>query len=126
MHQAFADLLLLVHFAIAGFVTVLLPAVWIGAARGWRWVRNRPLRLLHLAAIVFVAAEALLGIACPLTIWEDALRGVSGQPGFVRRWVGAALYHDLPAWQFTAAYVAYAGATVLTWLAVPPRRAGEK
>src|SRR5438270_4289607 len=70
-----ADLLLGIHFAIAAFIVGGLVLVWAGAALGWRWVRNAWLRYLHLAAIAFVAAEALLGGACPLTVWQDLLPG---------------------------------------------------
>ena len=61
-----ADALLVVHFLIAAFIVAGLVLVWLGAALGWRWVRNPWFRYLHLGAIGFVAAEALLGVACPL------------------------------------------------------------
>src|SRR6185436_10427005 len=70
-----ADVLLVVHFLIAAFIVLGLAAVWLGAALGWRWVRNPWFRYLHLSAIAFVAAEAVLGVMCPLTVWEDMLRG---------------------------------------------------
>lgn len=125
MTHAIADAILVLHFAIAAFIVLGLPAFWLGAVCRWPWVRNRRLRLLHLAAIVFVAAQALAGVVCPLTVWEDALRGVAGQPGFVQRWVGAILYHDVPPWVFTTAYVAYATATAATWKWVPPARRAD-
>lgn len=96
--------------------------VWIGALAGWAWVRNRWFRYLHLAAIVFVAAEALLGAACPLTVWEDLLRGGLRPESFVGRWVQRLLYYNAPEWLFTAAYCAWAAATLLTLRFVPPRR----
>jgi hypothetical protein len=98
-----------------------LLAVWIGAALGQPWVRNPWFRWLHLAAIVFVAAEALLGIACPLTVWEDALRGGSRPEGFIAHWVRALLFYEAPAWVFTAAYLAWAAATLVTLRLIPPR-----
>lgn len=119
-----ADFILLVHFAIAAFIVLGLPLVWIGAALGWRWVRNPWFRYLHLAAIVFVAAEALIGVKCPLTIWEDALRGVQESRSFVSRWVATLLFYRAPEWVFTTAYVAFAAATLITLRLVRPRRAG--
>ena len=120
-----ADALLLAHFLLAAFIVTGLPLVWAGAARGWTWVRNRAFRIAHLAAIAVVAAESVVGVACPLTLWEEALRGVReyGERGFVERWVGALLYYDLPAEVFAAAYVAYAVLTGWTWVGIPPRRA---
>jgi len=117
-----ADALLVVHFAIAAFVVAGLPLVWLGAARGWRWVRNPWFRYAHLAAIALVAAEALLGVACPLTVWEDLLRGSVQADSFVGRWVRRLLYYEAPAWVFTAAYVAWAAVTLLTLKFVPPTR----
>jgi len=117
-----ADVLLVAHFLIAGFIVAGLPLTWIGAALGWRWVRNPWFRFAHLAAIVFVAAEALLGIACPLTVWEDLLRGGLRPESFVGRWVQRFLYYRAPEWIFTTAYVAWAAATLVTLWLIPPRR----
>ena len=120
-----ADALLVLHFGIVVFIVGGLVLTWIGAALGWRWIRNRWFRYLHLGAIGFVAAEALLGIACPLTVWEDMLRGGVRAESFVGRWVRRFLYYDAPEWAFTASYVAWAAATLVTLRLVPPmRRAG--
>jgi polyferredoxin len=117
-----ADAILLTHAAFVLFVVGGLAAIWLGLARAWPWARNRALRLAHLAAIAFVAGESLLGIACPLTLWEDALRGRDpGAESFVGRAVRAALYWDLPEAVFTAAYVAFAALVAWTWWRWPPR-----
>lgn len=116
-----ADAILVVHalfvlFVVGGFVLILL------GARRWSWVRNLAFRTLHLAAITFVAAETLLGIACPLTVWEDMFRIAGpGQPSFVGRWVARLLYYDFPEWAFATAYCAFALAVLWAWRAVPPR-----
>jgi hypothetical protein len=117
-----ADALLVVHFFIAGFVVAGLVLIWLGAALRWRWVLNPWFRYLHLAAIAFVAAEALLGIACPLTVWEDLLRGGLRPESFVARWVHRFLYYRAPEWIFTTAYALWTLATLLTLWLVPPRR----
>ena len=117
-----ADALLVVHFLIAAFIVGGLPLVWLGAALGWRWVRNPWFRYLHLGAIAFVAAEALLGIVCPLTVWEDWLRGSPRPESFIGRWAHRALYYQAPEWVFTTAYLAWAAATLITLRLVPPRR----
>jgi len=120
-----ADIVLVLHFCIAAFITLGLVAIWTGAALAWRWVRNPWFRYLHLAAIAFVAAEAILGIACPLTIWEDLLRGGVRAESFVGRWVRQLLYYQAPEWVFTAAYVAWTLATLATLRLVPPRAGGK-
>jgi hypothetical protein len=117
-----AEVLLVVHFLIAAFIVAGLVVVWLGAPLGWRWVRNPWFRYLHLGAIAFVAAEALLGIACPLTVWEDLLRGGVRPESFVARWVHRLLYYRAPEWVFTAGYALWTLATLLTLWLVPPRR----
>ena len=114
-----ADAVLVVHalfvvFVVAGFALILL------GARGWSWVRNRTFRILHLAAIAFVAAEALVGLTCPLTTWEDALRGAGTERSFVGRWVARLLYYDLPERVFTIAYCVFALAVIWAWFVIPP------
>jgi hypothetical protein len=117
-----ADAILVLHFAIVLFIVGGLVAVWLGAALRWQWVRNRWFRYLHLGAIAFVAAEALLGVVCPLTAWEDALRGGVRAESFVGRWVRWLLFYEAPEWAFTVAYLGWAAATLLTLRYVPPRR----
>jgi polyferredoxin len=117
-----ADLLLVFHFFIAGFIVLGLILVWAGALAGWRWIRNPRFRYLHVAAIALVAAEALLGYACPLTLWEDLLRGGARPETFIGRWVARLLYYNAPEWVFTAAYCGWAAATLLTLWLIPVRR----
>jgi hypothetical protein len=117
-----ADALLIAHFAVAAFILGGLVLVWIGALRGWRWARNPWFRYAHLAAIGIVAIETLLGYACPLTLWEDLLRGGLRAESFVARWVERLLYYDAPEWMFTAAYVLWAAASLATLRFIPPRR----
>jgi uncharacterized protein DUF2784 len=117
-----ADALLVVHFAIVVFIAGGLVLTWIGAALGWGWVRNRWFRYMHLAAIAFVALEALAGVVCPLTLWEDTLRGGARPESFVGRWVQQLLYYRAPEWVFTALYLAWAAATLLTLRLIPPAR----
>jgi hypothetical protein len=117
-----ADFLVLAHLGSVAFIAGGLVLVWLGAALDWRWVRNRWFRYLHLAAIAFVAAEALLGIACPLTVWEDMLRGGVRPESFVARWVHRLIFYRAPEWVFTAAYLLWTLATLATLRLVPPRR----
>ena len=121
-----ADVVLVVHFLIAGFIVGGLLLVWVGAALGWLWVRNPWFRYLHLGAIAFVAGEALLGVMCPLTVLEDVLRGSVPAESFTARWVRALLYYQAPEWVFAAAYGAWTIATLVTLRWVAPRRAPGK
>lgn len=115
-----ADAVLAFHFLFVLFVTGGLALILSGARR-WNWVCNRAFRILHLAAIALVAAESVLGIACPLTRWEDFLRGGAQERSFVGRWLARLLYYDFPEWAFALAYLAFALAVAWAWRAVPPR-----
>lgn len=117
-----ADAILVLHLAIVLFILLGLPLVFIGGARGWSWVRNRTFRLIHVGAIVFVAGESLIGVDCPLTVWEDALRGRQTGPGFIERWVHRVMFYDLPPWVFTVAYVGFAVLVLAAWIYVAPAR----
>src|SRR3989337_262478 len=119
-----ADVIVVLHFMIVAFIAGGLILVWLGGALGWRWVRNPWFRYGHLLAIAFVAAEALLGIACPLTVWEDLLRGGVRPEPFVARWVHALLFYRAPEWVFTAAYLLWALATLATLRLLPPPPTG--
>ena len=122
-----ANGILIVHALFVAFVVGGLAFVWLGAWRGWIAARNFRFRVFHLAAIVYVALETLAGIACPLTVWEDALRGgsVEGED-FVARWLHRVLYYDFPTWAFTLGYVLFAMAAILTFLLIPPRKRSSK
>ena len=121
MKALLADAILVLHFGVVVFIVGGLIAIWIGAARNWAWVRNFWFRIAHLGAILFVAAEALAGVMCPLTVWEDALRGRFSDAGFIERVFHALLFYDLPPWVFTVAYVVFALVVLATFVAVPPR-----
>jgi len=121
LNEALANAVLAVHAAFVIFVVAALPATWLGAALGRPFAFDRRFRAAHLAAIAFVVAQSALGEPCPLTVWEDALRGHSEARGFVARWVHAWLFWDAPAWVFTAAYGAFGALVALTWWKIPPR-----
>ncbi len=117
-----ADVVLIAHFLFVLFVVGGLLAIWTGGALNWAWVRNFRFRVAHLAAIFFVMAESLVGMACPLTVWEDFLRKTgSGGVSFMQRWVGRLIFYDLPEWIFTLAYVLFALAVLATFRLVRPR-----
>jgi hypothetical protein len=115
-----ADIVLVVHFAYVAFVVGGLALTWAGAAAGWRWTRDRRFRIAHLAAILFVVLQSVIGATCPLTTWEDTLRGEASRSEFIFRWLHRLLFYSFPEWVFTAAYVAFALAVVATFVLLPP------
>jgi len=122
VNAALADAILVVHAAFVLFVVAGLPAIWIGIALDKPFARNPWFRGAHLAAIGFVVIETLLGFMCPLTEWEDALRGSVSGKGFIQRWIHAWLFWNWPAWVFNTIYVAFGALVAWTWWRFPPRR----
>ena len=122
MNAWLADFILVVHFLFVAFVVGGLALIWIGAAAGWGWVRNFRFRVAHLAAIGFVAMEALIGMWCPLTVWEAALRGTSAEKSFIAQWVHRILFYDWPEWVFAMLHIGFALLVVATWFAVRPAK----
>ena len=121
-----ADIILIIHFLFVLFVVGGLPLIWIGNWMRLEFVRNRRFRLTHLAAILFVAGESLLGIVCPLTWLEDWLRNAPTDAGFIERWLHRILFYDIPEWVFLTVYVLFALLVILTFKLVPPRRRGKR
>ncbi len=124
-YSLLADVIVVIHLAYVAFVVLGQAAILLGAALSWGWIRNLYFRLAHLGAIALVAAEALLGIVCPLTRWENQLRRLAGESvdgqSFVARWTHAVLFYRWPEHIFTTIYVAFAAAVLLTLWFVPPR-----
>jgi hypothetical protein len=123
---ALADLVLVVHTAFIAFVVVGMVLIWVGRFRGWAFVRNIWFRVAHLAAMGVVAAESLLGFICPLTTWEDQLRLlVGGQQrytgSFIQHWLHPLIFFDVGEGVFTAVYLAFVLAVVLSFWQIPPR-----
>jgi len=128
-----ADAVLAAHVAVAAFVVVGLVLVFAGNLLGWRWVNGLAFRLAHAAAIAIVVAEAWLGVPCPLTTLEMALRERAGAAtyggGFVEHWLQRLLYWDAPAWVFVALYSVFALLVAAAWWYFPPmskRRAAAR
>lgn len=122
-----ADLMLGLHVLIVVFVICGLLLTLLGGVLSWRWVRNFWFRLAHLVAIGIVVLQSWLGQACPLTVWEMALReraGVATYPGsFIAHWLGEWLYVTAPEWVFALVYTLFGAVVVATWFWVRPRRA---
>ena len=115
-----ADLVLIIHFLYVLFVVGSLPVIWLGAWLRLAFVKNPWFRYLHLAAILFVVAESLLGVVCPLTAWENTLRLVETDAGFIQRWLHSIMFYTVPEGLLTVVYVLFAGLVAITFKWVPP------
>lgn len=125
VYSILADVLVAVHVAYVAYVVVGQALILAGLAWHWDWVRNPWYRLTHLAAIGLVALESLFGVACPLTVWEDRLRGWAGQTvaegSFIGRWLHRLIFYSFEPWVFTVCYLGFALLVLLTFVWAPPR-----
>ena len=119
-----ADALLFTHVLFVAFVVFGLVLILVGGLLSWRWVRNRLFRIAHLAAIGIVVIQSWLGIICPLTIWEMALREKAGDATysgtFMSHWLDRILYFNAPAWVFVVCYTAFGLLVIASWIWVRP------
>jgi hypothetical protein len=125
--SALADVVLLLHVLVIGFNVFGLIAIPLGAWRGWPFVRRFWWRLLHLASLAIVAAQAVFGQACFLTLWQGALLQQAGESAsdapLIQRTIMKLIFWPLPSWVFVVLYVAVCGYTLLLWRLVPPKPA---
>ena len=124
-YRDLADAVLALHVAVVIFVGGGLLLILVGNWRRWPWVNAWWFRLVHLAAIGVVVAEAWLGIVCPLTTLEMWLRaraaGTTYSGSFIEHWLQRVLYYDAPPWVFVLAYSLFGLSVLATWWFFPPR-----
>jgi len=122
----FADALLILHTMLVAFVILGLVATFAGYFLHWRWVRNFWFRLSHLIVIAIVVLQSWLGVLCPLTTWETALREKAGEAGyeasFIQHWLQSILYYSAPDWVFILAYTVFGALVLASWFLVRPAR----
>ena len=121
-----ADVILVVHVLFVCFVVFGLVAVYLGYFLNWLWVRNLSFRLLHLLAIGIVVLQSWLGVICPLTIWEMALRKEAGAGtyagSFIQHWLHQLLFYTALDWVFILLYSAFGLLVLASWFLVRPKR----
>ena len=121
-----ADAILLLHVLFVAFVVIGLLLIFVGKARVWCWIRNPWFRLTHLVAISVVAIQSWLGVICPLTTIEMALRSRAGDTvysgTFISYWLGNLLYYQVPPWVFVVCYMTFGAVVVASWFWIRPRR----
>ncbi len=134
MYGILADVIVGLHLAYVAYV--LLGQVFIVAAGTLKLQcgRNPWFRWTHIAAIAIVAYEAVMGIRCPLSTWEEQLREMGGQAAALdgETFMGRVLHNLLfvdqyftggrpPEGFFTTAYIAVFLIVVQAFLLYPPR-----
>src|SRR5690349_18953023 len=101
-----ADVVMLAHFGFLAFLA-------LGGFLAWRW---RWVLAPHLAAAGW-AVLSLAGVDCPLTAWENDLRGLGGEAnlpgGFIAHYLTGVVY---PAAYLRPAQLLVAGLVAVSWL----------
>src|SRR5437868_4560940 len=120
-----ADVIVGIHVVYVGFVVFGELAVLIGLLLRKSWARNPWFRCLHVAAVLIVGIELLLGYDCPLTVWERQLRDLAGQSRSGQTFVGQCLhsliFHNVDEQTILWINVAVGLLVVLTFAVFPPR-----
>ena len=111
---------------VVAFVILGLVAIYAGYCLNWQWVRNVWFRLSHLIVIGIVVLQSWLGVICPLTTWEMALRERAGESGydglFIQHWLQSILYYSAPEWVFILGYTMFGILVLASWFMVRPGR----
>ncbi len=120
-----ADALVAAHFALVVFISIGQIVIIVGAIRGWAWIRNFWFRLAHVIAMTSVGLQAVLGVHCPLTVWENDLRGLAGQSvseaTFIGRFLNEVLFVEFSTQALNAIHISFALVVLVTFVLVPPR-----
>lgn len=119
-----ADGILLVHFAFVAFVVLGLVFIWIGYFAKRKFVRNAKFRICHIVAMGIVLCEALVGLICPLTEWENNLRVKGGQDqiyetSFMKEWIYKIMFYDFSERTFMIIYALFLALILLTFWMIP-------
>jgi len=121
-----ADGVLVLHVIFVAFVVLGLLAIYLGYFYQWQWVRHRVWRIAHLAAVGYVVVQSWLGLVCPLTVWERALREKAGEVtyagSFIQHWLHRLLFFEAPDWVFVLVYSVFGTLVLASWFVVRPLR----
>lgn len=122
--ELIADVILVAHVLFVLFVVLGLFLIYLGYALKWNWVRNRAFRVIHLVAIAIVVVQSWIGVICPLTVWEMALREKAQletySGSFIQHWLHNLLYYNAPEWVFIVAYTVFGSLVIASWYMVRP------
>jgi hypothetical protein len=134
MYGFLADVVVALHLAFVLYVLLGQVVIVVAGALKRQWGRNPWFRWTHLASIAYVAYEAVMGIRCPLTVWEEQLRAMGGVTAATsgETFMGR-ITHDLlfvnqyftngqpPEGFFTTAYIAVFLIVAQAFVLYPPR-----
>ncbi|NQZ53304.1 MAG: DUF2784 domain-containing protein [Piscirickettsiaceae bacterium] len=119
-----ANVILLLHVSFVIFVVAGLILIYVGHFTQWSWVKNPWFRLFHHIGIGIVVLQSWVGVLCPLTSWEMALREKASAEtysgAFIQHWLQSLLYYSAPEWVFIVCYTLFGCLTLASWFIVRP------
>ncbi len=71
-------LMVLLHSLCVLFIVLSVPVIMAGHLLQWPFVKNFYYRSIHLGMLMVPVVETILGLPCPLTLWENQLRKLGG------------------------------------------------
>ena len=102
-----------------------LVLIFLGYILKWSWVRNPWFRVVHIVIIGVVIIQSWIGVTCPFTSLEMALRSKAGvevySGTFISHWLESILYYQASPWVFVILYTAFGALVVASWFMVRPR-----
>ena len=120
-----ADAILFLHVLIVIFNVFGLVLIIIGYVLKWSCIRNPWFRYAHVAAISVVIVQSWIGVACPFTTLEMALRSKAGETvysgTFISHWLDSILFYQASPWFFVIIYTIFGLLVVVSWIVVRPR-----
>ena len=118
-----ADIILVTHFSFIIFIVGGFVLIWIGKLCSWQWIKNFWFRAIHVSAMALVILQTLVGLACPLTVWENQLRSANAYSGgFIEHWLHKIMFYDFSRTVFIVAYIVFLLLILLTYLFVPMQK----
>jgi hypothetical protein len=101
----------MIHVLFVVFIVVGILLIFMGKVRHCRWVLWPWFCAAHIVGIGIVVVQSWLGVICPLTILEMALREKAGEAvyagSFISHWLSTLLYYQAPDWLFVVVYTAF-------------------
>ncbi|OUW03832.1 MAG: hypothetical protein CBD16_02970 [Betaproteobacteria bacterium TMED156] len=117
-----ADVFLIFHLSIVIFITLGFFLIPIGYKFGWKWIKNKRGRKLHLGLIFLVFFESYFGITCPLTRIENFIRNEQNHESFISYWIFKLLYWNFSPSFFIGVYFLCLTWTFIMWKLFPPNK----
>lgn len=120
-----ADVILFLHVFVVVFNVLGLILILLGYILKWSWVRNPWFRVVHIVVIGIVIIQSWVGVVCPFTNLEMALRSKAGETvysgTFISHWLESILYYQASPWVFVFIYTVFGAFVIASWFIVRPR-----